>query len=108
MQPSATYLGGMETTAATILAQLGGSKFLAMTGATIGWAEGQITVSLPRKSPTGAKSVRIALDYASDTYGMQSYAITSRDVLTLEVRHDVYADQLVAMFESMTGLRCSL
>ncbi len=91
----------------TILAQLGGNHFAAMTGARhimdIGSA---LQFKLPaRFAKSGIVAVRIKLE-ASDTYTMTFYAGRSSRVVA-EVER-VYADQLRAIFTAHTGLHTSL
>ncbi len=96
----------MET-ANTILAQLGGGKFLAMTG-----AKGLLALSAPNglqfKLPAnfardGINSVRILLD-PSDTYTVEFWKVRGTSIKQISTLSDVYADQLQAVFTQATGL----
>ena len=102
------------TIAHTILAQLGGNRFLAMTGAkNLLRTETGLHMRLPGKAhfvKGGINAVRINLD-PSDTYTMTFLKIgraPKYDVTTVyEISH-VYHDQLVDIFEEQTGLRTEL
>ncbi len=63
----------MET-AKTILAQLGGNKFLAMTGAnTLGWSKDGLSFKLPTKSEytkNGINYIRVRLN-SLDLYDVE-------------------------------------
>ena len=89
-----------------ILSQLGGNRFLAMTGARIvGFDAPSLSFRLP-KARLGIKHVKVALD-PSDTYTVTFTRIGRAPARTVTVVHElegVYADQLVEIFESTTGL----
>ena len=98
--------------AQTILAQLGGNKFIAMTGATkIGWeydAEtGNSQFHCMFKGSKKTNLLIVVLDYATDTYRMifksfRNYKITDKDVF-----ENVYCDMLQNIFTEVTGLSLS-
>lgn len=95
--------------ATTILEQLGGRRFIAMTGAKgfVGDAN-SLTFKLPNRfAADGINAVKITLD-ADDTYMMNFYKI--RGVKVEEVREcdGVYNDSLRACFTEITGLDCTL
>lgn len=96
----------------TILAQLGGNKFVAMTGAKhlLGDPE-SLSFTLPaRMAREGINKVRIAL-LPDDTYRMQfmRYNLRAKDPLRMVKQLDrVYADQLRPHFTEVTGLETSL
>lgn len=94
----------MEPTnvARTILEQLGGNRFLVMTGAH-SLAAGAAALSFKLKTPK-IKSVRVTLN-ASDTYTMEFFSRTCRVVSSFS---DVYCDRLQAIFTQETGLYTSL
>lgn len=105
------------TVADTILAQLGGRRFAAMTGAS-GFLAGTDKRSLHFRLPTrgaraadGINAVRITLD-ASDTYTVSFLKIgTARSgfrVTTIREVEWVYASDLRTLFEAVTGLAVSL
>lgn len=92
------------TIAATILSQLGGNKFLAMTGAKnlINCGEG-LRFSIPNSN--GINRVEITLD-CDDTYRVTFSKYNSRKLTTLIVHTvaGVYADMLQELFTNQTGL----
>jgi len=98
--------------ATTILAQLGGDRFAAMTGAKnfIFWDRG-LKFNLPKK-PHYAKNaisiVTIALT-ESDTYRIRFYRTVGRYLTeTVKDIEGIYHDQLRDIFTAETGLRTSL
>lgn len=96
------------TVAKTILSQLGGNRFVAITGAKnlaeTGEAMGGLAFRLPaRLARNGINAVKITLDY-SDTYVVKFLKIGASK-LTVVSQHDmIYCDQLVELFERETGL----
>lgn len=108
----ATIATRQAEVAKTIIDQLGGQRFAAMTGAK-GWTALQVNEQqdggVQFRIGRNAKSihwVRVTLTYA-DTYTMEfgrGYK-TSRVVSTFE---DIYCDQLRGTFEDATGLYTSL
>lgn len=97
--------------AETILEQLGGRKFIAMTGAKdfIGKPD-ELQLSLPRNfAKDGINRVRVRLD-PSDTYTVIFERVNARRGEYTEVykTSDIYCDQLRELFEEHTGLRTSL
>jgi hypothetical protein len=97
--------------AKTILEQLGGNKFIAMTGAKnfIGSEDG-LSFKLPGGGgfcKNGINYVKIVLD-PSDTYTMTFLRIRGTKVHDVAQHHGVYADMLQSMFTSETGLEVSL
>lgn len=101
----------MTDTARTILAQLGGSRFLAMTGAKSLLNGGNyLQFDLPRGFATnGATKVRIALD-ASDTYTVEFFKWSARrfECIAVGKTEGVYAEDLRIIFTRETGLDCTL
>ncbi|MCB5201690.1 hypothetical protein LH464_04255 [Neorhizobium sp. T786] len=97
--------------AETILAQLGGNKFRAMTGAKsfVGGSD-LLQFDLPRGfAANKATKVRITLD-VSDTYTMAFYQWNAKklDMKQLSEIPGVYADDIRRIFTSETGLDCTL
>ncbi|TXH52032.1 MAG: hypothetical protein E6Q97_16975 [Desulfurellales bacterium] len=97
-----------------ILRQLGGRRFLAMTGATNLLGDRS---SLQMRLPRGAKVQRVTVRLdPSDTYTIEGCDIvkpTARNGYKLDVvkrasRSDVDCDDLREAFEEMTGLRTHL
>jgi len=97
----------------TILEQLGGNRFRAMTGAKnfVG-GESQLTFSIPRARDSLSKryinKVAITLDHGHDTYDMKFYNIRGANVEEVRSFEGVYNDQLQEIFTSVTGLYASL
>ena len=92
----------------TILAQLGGRRFIAMTGAKdfIG-GDNFITFSLPAGfAKDGINKIRITLDW-TDTYIFEALKVFPGPELkfdTIKKMDYVYADDLEDIFTSVTGL----
>lgn len=96
--------------AQTILAQLGGNKFLAMTGAkNLVSSEDSLSFSIGRNN-SGANRIVICLDSGSDTYIMGFWKVSTAKgtVSILNEVTGVYADQLCDIFERHTGLATRL
>ncbi|WP_224962767.1 hypothetical protein [Geomonas subterranea] len=99
------------TVAQTILDQLGGRRFTAMTGAKdfVGSeAEKSLTFRLPSNfANKGINRVKITLDW-SDTYTVEAMKITKGRAgyitKAIEQRARVYAEDLQKVFTEMTGL----
>lgn len=94
-------------TAETILNQIGGNKFLAMTGSKNLLNVGNgLKMNLTRNA-SGAQYLKIVLN-STDTYDMTFYsAKTVNFDIVIKVKKEitnVYADQLANIFESTTGL----
>jgi hypothetical protein len=99
------------TFADTILAQLGGGKFIAMTGAN-GFIQGGRTLSfkLPRGARDGINGISITLTPA-DLYDVEFLKVSGGRSYSRKVVREVtgvYADQLRSVFTSVTGLETSL
>lgn len=101
--------------AATILEQLGGNKFLAMTGSknliSSPTEIGPALTMVLRKNKSGAMWLRITLIQDTDTYKMEFIKYTSRPEPSYPVVNElnnVYADQLQSIFTSVTGLLTSM
>jgi hypothetical protein len=102
------------TVAKTILAQLGGQKFLVMTGAKhLTGSPNCLSFHLPNaKQANGVKYVKIRLN-AMDTYDVEFLgpAKGAKKYDAPEVKdykEGVYCDQLQAVFTAATGLATSL
>lgn len=95
------------TVANTILEQLGGRRFLAMTGAKnlVGSETPDGLGFLGMRLPIGkAKAVRIVLT-AMDDYRVHTFTRTGREI---DVTEGVYAEDLQNVFANMTGLATRL
>lgn len=95
--------------AKTILQQIGGNRFVVMTGSKnfIDLGNG-LRMNLARNQ-TQANRLKIILDEATDTYTMTFYrqVVTKRlEVIVTEIFYCdmVYCDMLEEMFTSVTGL----
>lgn len=94
--------------ATTILEQLGGNKFLAMTGAKNLLAhESALSFKLPMKTRDGSNYVKITLT-AMDDYQMEFLSVRGLSVKPKTVREGIFAESLRDVFTSVTGLRTSL
>ena len=96
--------------AETILQQLGGNKFIAMTGAnSLGAEENALSFRFPNKS--GANTCRITLN-SLDLYDIQFIRIRKKQGIpqfkTTAEHNNIYADQLQSIFTEETGLYTSL
>lgn len=92
-----------------ILRQLGGKKFLAMTGAkNVVGDDSMLMFSLPNKlAARGINKVRITLTPA-DTYLVEFFNIRGTRVTPIDSVDDVYCDNLTDIFEDRTGLYVNL
>lgn len=95
--------------ATEILAQLGGGKFCAMTGARhIAHDRGSLRFRLPsRFAARGINAVRVTLT-ASDDYTIEYGKVWGTAYRVIETQRGVYADTLRASFTAATGLDCTL
>jgi hypothetical protein len=94
-----------------ILEQLGGRKFIAMTGAK-NFSEGPNSLSfrLPGGggfTKNGINAVMVRLE-PSDTYRVTYYRIRGGQMKVVSEHDDIYADSLRENFERETGLRTSM
>jgi len=87
----------------TILEQLGGRKFVVMTGAKnpVG-SENSLSFRLP-KAAKSINAVKITLD-PSDTYSVEFGRVHGGVYRVIEKHSDIYCDQLVSLFEQTTKL----
>lgn len=95
------------TIAQTILSQLGGRRFVAMTGAKNFIDCGDYLTFKLSKNASRATHVKIKLD-PSDTYVMEFIRVRGTDVATIKITEMIYAESLRTVFEEFTGLRTSL
>ena len=105
-----------QTIAQTILQQLGGNKFVAMTGAkNFGYESnmdnGNVSLSFKFPNKSGANVCRITLN-SLDLYDMQFIRIRKKQGIdqfkTTAEHNGIYADQLQSIFTKETGLYTSL
>ena len=93
--------------AATILSQLGGNRFIAMTGAkNLVSGNGTLGFKIGRNSGK-CNHVRITLN-SNDTYKIEFINVRKMEFKTTSEFNDVYADQLQSIFTEVTGLYTSL
>ena len=91
----------------TILAQLGGNRFLAMTGATnLLGGENSLQFKIGRNDAK-VTHVRITLN-ASDLYDVEFFNVRGLNRKSLGALDGVYADQLAEVFTRKTGLVVAL
>lgn len=93
--------------AQTILSQLGGRRFIAMTGASnfIGGAD-NLSFKVGRNAK-GVTHVRVTLT-PMDVYTVEFLRVRNMQVKEVSKSEDVYNDMLREVFERNTGLRTSL
>lgn len=99
-------MSNTQQVARVILQQLGGQRFIAMTGAS-SFSSGPdvLTFRLP-KNPKGVKAVRIVLD-PSDTYTLETLRqrpFPDCTVETVKKVSGIYCDMLQTTFTELTGL----
>lgn len=95
--------------AQTILQQLGGGRFVAMTGASsFAYGDNLLTFRLKR-SITRHRTwgMRITLTPA-DLYDLELLTMKDFEVTTVDERRGVHVEDLRATFTDMTGLHTSL
>lgn len=102
----------MNQVAATILQQLGGNKFVAMTGAkNFVQGEDMLQFALPANfAKGGINKVQIKLA-SSDLYTLAFYKWNARKLeckLVVPLINGVYADQLQEIFAAETGLALAI
>lgn len=94
-----------KTVSDTILTQLGGSRFLTMTGAkNLATSGTDLSFHLPKALKKGINLVKVTLE-ANDTYTVKFYKFSQRKFL-LNVVHEeemVYTENLRSLFEEQTG-----
>lgn len=95
------------TIAATILSQLGGSRFTAMTGAKSFVAGTDCLTFRIGRNASKANMVKITLA-GDDTYTVDFLNYRNFDVKAIGTAACVYADQLRAVFTANTGMATSL
>ena len=91
----------------TILKQLGGNKFIAMTGARDFVAgKNNLSFKIPRaKKEINYIFIKLTL---KDTYIMGFGINSLSEYKTIDIVNNVYFDQLQEVFTENTGLNCSL
>lgn len=95
-------------TAQTILQQLGGRRFQAMTGAKnfIAHSDGSLSFRLPSTPhyvKDGINAVKISLN-AADLYDLEFLRVRGTKLTTKHIISDIYAEELQGAFTFATGL----
>jgi len=90
--------------ASTILSQLGGNKFLAMTGAKNLMDHGDgLSLKFPKPQDRKVNYLKVSLG-ALDTYRVEFGYIRGLNYTEKESFSMVFADQLQSLFTDVTGL----
>ncbi|MGQ1934950.1 hypothetical protein [Ornithobacterium rhinotracheale] len=110
---NATLENTAKVIASETLKQLGGNKFLAMTGARVqgynAHDNGDIDLQLMLKSNISkVKILIIKYVYALDTYEMIFYSFKNYELKEVAKFNDVYSDELQDKFTEVTGLETHL
>ena len=93
--------------AAEILKQIGGNRFIAMTGAKgFAFSDKYMSFKIGRNSK-GINFVRIAHN-AKDLYDMEFGFVSVRGIKVKKKVKDVYADMLGQIFKKHTGMNVRL
>jgi len=96
------------TIAKTIIQQLGGNKFIVMTGARNIFADGQGVTMQIMKNKSKAKYVSIILN-SLDLYDMQFKSIDKDLNLIIRAEaNNIYFEDLETIFTNITGLNTRL
>lgn len=89
--------------AANILSQLGGGKFLAMTGSNNIRFDSEALYMNLRKNQSKASFLKIEYDYDDDLYLVSFMAIQKFELVSIKTVDGVYHDMLPGLFTSVTG-----
>lgn len=95
--------------AVEILRQLGGHRFLVMTGARdlVAMENGMLFKLPSNRARKGINYVKIVLNGA-DTYDVTFYKVRGFDMVEVGNSYGIYNDGLAELFENETGLYTSL
>lgn len=99
----------VEWRAQDVISQLGGNKFIAMTGAKNfidNSPKRTLSFKLP-KAKSGINYIRITLT-SMDVYDVEFYALRGTNMKLVNKVKGIYNDQLQNVFTQNTGLRTSL
>lgn len=97
----------MSNVANTILAQLGGNKFIAMTGAKdISSEKDALNFKLPKMAKN--KSNFITIKLVNDEYTIKFFKYAKFDLTEISKFDNVQASDLTKVFERETGLATKL
>lgn len=99
----------MSAVAHTILKQLGGNRFITMTGAGDLVADANIlSFKLPaRFAKNGINYVQVKLE-PSDLYTLAFFKFKDLKLTKVDAVYGLYANQLASVFTEKTGLHTSL
>jgi hypothetical protein len=96
------------TVATTILQQLGGKRFILMTGAkNVGGGSDYLSFTLPKNSKK-ISHVLVKYNKGSDTYSMKFMNVRGVNVKNVATYDDVYCDMLQELFTKETGFYTTL
>jgi len=91
------------TVAHTILNQLGGRRFLAMTGArNLTGTDNSLSFRMPKSGSDKSNAWRITLT-PMDVYKVETLSVRGGNVRVCSTFEDIYCDQLVEIFERVSG-----
>jgi len=97
-----------KTVAIEILKQLGGNRFIAMTGAkNFTCDNNSMGFQISNRNLLKARFVKITLNIW-DTYDIEFKTIKKNEIVTLDSLSGIYNDQLQEVFTSKTGLNTHL
>lgn len=95
------------TVANTILQQLGGRKFIVMTGASnLSGSADCLSFKIGRNSGS-VSHIRVTL-LPFDTYKMEFLRVRALKVNVVKTFEDIYCDQLQELFTEVTGMHTRL
>lgn len=92
----------------TIFSQLGGRRFVVMTGAAATGLKNKLSVKLKRGSSRNKATHMVVSLNARDTYDVEFIKVHGTKTTEISKHEDIYADMLVELFERETGLYTSL
>ena len=97
-----------QLVAKTILQQLGGNRFIAMTGAkNLASTENSLTFKISSRNKSKATPIKIILN-CMDTYDMEFIECKKYEVKLLKKLGSIYAEDLQRVFTLETGLNIKL
>lgn len=94
-------------TAHTILQQLGGNRFITMTGAKDMVGDDRSLQFRIGRNSSKANMVKVTLR-PSDTYRVEFLRYARLEVKPVKTIDGIFAEQLQSVFSDTTGLACSL
>lgn len=97
------------TVANTIISQMGGTRRLSMmigANAFVG-SDNSVSFKFKARAKNGANAFRVTLN-PSDTYTVEFVSCRGMKVTVKDSLSDVYAEDLISLFQNKTGLYLSL